>query len=122
MLDLKFIRDNIDLVRDAVKKRADTAPLDEILELDRQRRQKIIELEDLRHERKESARTRKGDKEAAEEGRDLRIMIKSLEEEVRNLDNQLAELLLQVPNIPHSSVPVGKDESANIVARSWGEI
>ncbi|MFC1987526.1 serine--tRNA ligase [Chloroflexota bacterium] len=121
MLDLKFIRDNIDLVREAIARRQDIAPLDEILELDAERRQKIIELEDLRHERKESARTRKGDKEAAEAGRDLRVMIKSLEEEVRNLDNQLAELLLQVPNIPHSSVPVGKDESDNVIVRSWGK-
>ncbi len=122
MLDLKYIRDNADMVREAMAKRKDSAPIDEILELDTQRRQKIIELEDLRHERKESARTRQGDKEANEEGRDLRVMIKGLEEEVRNLDNQLAELLLQVPNIPHASVPVGQDESANIVARSWGEI
>ncbi|MFC1932999.1 serine--tRNA ligase [Chloroflexota bacterium] len=122
MLDLKFIRENIDLVREAIAKRHDTAPLDEILELDAERRQKIIELEDLRHERKESARKRKGDKEAAEEGRDLRIMIKGLEEEVRNLDNQLEALLLQVPNIPHSSVPLGKGESDNIEVRSWGEL
>ncbi len=121
MLDLKFIRENEELVRKAIANRKDTAPLDEILELDSERRKKLLELEDLRHERKESAQKRKMDKEAAEEGRDLRIMIKGLEEEVRNLDNQLEELLLQVPNIPHSSVPVGKDESANIVVRSWGE-
>ena len=94
---------------------------DEILELDSERRQKVVELEDLRHERKETARQRKTDKETAEAGRDLRTMIKGLEEEVKNLDNQLQELLLQVPNIPHLSVPSGKDESDNIVVRSWGE-
>ena len=121
MLDLRFIRENIDLVQEAVDKRQDTAPLDEILELDAQRRQKILELEDLRHARKEAARERKIDKETAEEGRDLRTMIKGLEDEVRNLDNQLEELLLQVPNIPHSSVPVGEDETDNVAVRSWGE-
>ena len=77
MLDLKFIRENIDQVREAIAKRQDTAPLDEILGLDSKRRQKIIELEDLRHTRKEVSREQK---EVAEEGRDLRTMIKGLEE------------------------------------------
>ena len=121
MLDLKFIRENINLVREAVAKRQDTAPLDEILELDSERRQRILELESLRHERKEAARKRKMDKGTEEEGRDLRTMIKGLEKEVRSLDNQLEELLLQVPNIPHPSVPSGKDESDSVVVRSWGE-
>jgi len=121
MLDLKFICENTDLVRQAIANRQDTAPLDEILELDRERRQKLLELEGLRHERKEAARQRKTDKETAEAGRDLRVMIKGLEEEVKSLDKQLEELLLQVPNIPHPTVPVGRGEEDNIVVRSWGE-
>ncbi len=122
MLDLKFIRENADLVREAITNRKDTAPLDEILELDTERRQKILELEDLRRERKERARQRKTDEETTEVGRDLRVMIKGLEEEVKSLNDQLQELLLQVPNIPHPSVPSGKDEKDNIVVRSWGEL
>src|SRR3972149_5896739 len=106
MLDLKFIRDHINLVRVAMANRHDAAPLDEILQLDSERRQKIIELEDLRHERKEASKERRTDKTSTEEGRDLRAIIKSLEDEVRNLDLQLQELLLQVPNMPHLSVPV----------------
>jgi seryl-tRNA synthetase len=121
MLDLKFIRENIELVRQAIEKRQDTAPLDEILHLDSERRQRILELESLRHERKEASRERKTDQETVEEGRDLRAMIRGLEEEARNLDKQLEELLLQVPNIPHPTVPAGKDESDNVVVRSWGE-
>jgi len=119
MLDLKFIRENIDQVREAVARRQDTAPLDEILELDAERRKKILELEDLRHTRKEVSREKK--KEMAEEGRDLRVMIRGLEEEVRGIDEQLEELLLQVPNIPHPSVPIGRGEKDNVVVRSWGE-
>ncbi len=119
MLDLKFIRENIDLVREAVASRQDTAPLDEIIALDAERRQRILGLEELRHTRKEASRERQ--QASPDEGRDLRARIKGIEEEVRSLDNQLRDLLLQVPNIPHPSVPVGKDESDNIVVRSWGE-
>jgi seryl-tRNA synthetase len=121
MLDLKFIRENTDLVRQAIENRRDTAPLDEILEFDQERRRKLLELESLRHQRKQSAQKRKTDKETIEEGRDLRAMIKGLEDEVRSLDNQLEELLLQVPNIPEPSVPAGKDENDSPIVRSWGE-
>ena len=118
MLDLKFIRENTSLVEESLKKRRDTAPLDEILQLDAERRQKILELESLRHTRKETARSRKTDKE---EARDLRAMIRDLEEEVKSLDSQLEELLLQVPNVPHPSVPIGTSDKDNVVVRTWGE-
>jgi len=119
MLDLKFIRENIELVRQAVADRGTDAPLDEIISLDTARRRQILELEDLRHTRKEAARDREqADKEV---GRDLRVQIKTLEDEVRSLDSQLQDLLLQVPNLPHPSIPVGKDESENPVVRMWGE-
>jgi seryl-tRNA synthetase len=116
MLDLKFIRENIDQVRQAVANRQDIAPLDEILKLDQERRQKMRELDNLRQARKTVAREREREK-----GRDLRVMIRDLEEEVRRLDKQLEELLLQVPNIPELSVPVGKDERDSSIVRSWGE-
>jgi len=122
MLDLRFIRENVALVQQAVANRQDSAPLDEILQLDSERRQKILELEDLRHERKEVSRKGKVDKAVAEEGRDLRTMIRGMEEEVRHIDDQLEELLLQVPNIHHNSVPVGKDEEDNVAVHSWGEV
>ena len=121
MLDLKFIRDNTDTVRQVLKNRQDSAPLDEILQLDSERRQKILELESLRHTRKETARERKTDKETTEEARDLRVMIRELEKEVRQLDTQLGELLLQVPNVLHPAVPVGSGEEDNVVVRTWGE-
>ena len=121
MLDLRFIRENIDLVRQAIANRQDTAPLDEILELDRERRQKVLELEGLRRTRKEAGRERKMAEETLEQGRLLRARIRTLEEAVRNLDNQLEELLLQVPNIPSPAVPVGVDEGDNVVMRWGGE-
>ncbi|MBA7578948.1 Serine--tRNA ligase [subsurface metagenome] len=103
-------------MRQAIADRRDTAPLDEILDLDAKRRQKMRELDELRQARKTIAREREKEK-----GRDLRAMIKGLEEEVRRLDEQIKDLLLQLPNIPHPTTPVGKDEGDNPVIRSWGE-
>jgi len=118
VLDLRFIRENPELVREALAKRHDSAPLDEILELDRERRQRVTELEDLRHERKDISRQRAPAKDA---GRQLRDKIRMLEAAVRDLDEQLEQLLLQMPNIPHPTVPAGRGEADNVVVRSWGE-
>jgi seryl-tRNA synthetase len=120
MLDLKFIRENPDVVRQAMVNRQEkSSPLDEILQLDTERRQKMTELEDLRRNRKQASKERQAD--AAEEGRALRAKIHDLEETVNNLDVKLHELLLQMPNIPSAQVPVGKDSSENVVVRTWGE-
>ena len=119
MLDLKFIRENPEVVRQAIANRHDTAPLDEILQLDGERRRKMTELEDMRRSRKQASRERQA--EAAEEGRALRTKIRDLEEELKNLDANLTDLLLQMPNIPSPQVPIGKDSSENVVVRSWGE-
>ncbi len=121
MLDLKYIRDNLETVKKAISSRQDSAPLDEIIRLDTERRGKVSELEELRRKRKEAARERKQDEASIEEGRNLRSLINNLEEEVRDLDGRLEELLLQVPNIPHESTPLGKGEEDNVPVRSWGE-
>ncbi|MBI4286657.1 MAG: serine--tRNA ligase [Chloroflexi bacterium] len=121
MLDLRFIREQPDLVRQAVASRHDTAPLEEVLRLDAQRRERLLELEDLRHRRKEAARQRPTDEAAAEAGRDLRLVIKDHEDKVKELDEKLLELLLQVPNVPDASVPPGNGPEDNVIVRSWGE-
>jgi len=118
MLDIKYIRENPEIVRQAVANRHDSAPIDEIIKLDTQRRQKVGELDNLRQERKAISKERE---KAQERGRALRAEIQNLEEEVRRLDEQLEELLLQVPNIPQPDVPLGKDDSDNVTIRTWGE-
>ena len=124
MLDLKFIRDNPEIVRQAVKNRQDTAPIDEILELDGQRRAKIIELEELRRSRKTASKQYQAaaasGQETAAAGRDLRSVIRSLEDEVQELDAKMQSLLLQVPNLPDSSIPVGKGDDDDVFGRTWG--
>jgi len=118
MLDLRFIRENADAVREAVANRNDSAPIDDIVQLDAERRWKVQELEDLRRSRKDLARDRQA---SAEKGRELRSQIHDLEKTVRDIEQKLNDLLLQVPNIPDPSVPVGKDEEDNIMVRQWGE-
>lgn len=119
MLDIKFIRENAETVRQALILRNDQAPLDDILALDTERRQKSQELEELRRARKEAARHSQG--EASIQGRELRDHIKILEDRVREIDIRLNELILQIPNIPQPSVPAGKSEDDNIVIRHHGE-
>jgi seryl-tRNA synthetase len=116
MLDLKFIRENPELVLKAIENRHDTTPVDAVLRLDAERRQKINQLDSLRQERKAVSRER-----AQERGRELRAEIQQMEEEVRKLDAQLEELLLQLPNIPEPDVPVGRDDADNVTIRTWKE-
>jgi seryl-tRNA synthetase len=118
MLDLKFIRENPELVKKAVADRHDSAPVDEILRLDSERRQSMTKLDGLRQERKNVSKERE---KAQERGRALRGEIQTLEEATNKLDAQLNDLLLQVPNIPQSDVPLGTGSEDNKVIRAWGE-
>src|ERR1035437_9943082 len=120
MIDIKLIRDNTQLVREAIEKRHDdTTTLDKILELDETRRKALGELDELRRQRKLIAGERSED--AATRGRDLRVRIKELEDSSGAIEQQLNDLLLQIPNIPDARVPIGKDDSENPVVQSWGE-
>jgi seryl-tRNA synthetase len=114
MFDLKLIRDNPDLVREALAHRKDSGPVDEILALDTERRQKLTQLEELRH-------ARKGGKMAPEEGRKLRDQLTALETETNEMDAKMKDYLLRVPNLPDASVPVGSSEEDNVVVRTIGE-
>ncbi len=119
MLDIKFIRENADTVRRALAARNDKAPLDDILCLDGERRRLNQELEELRRDRKTAARQSQG--EASEGGRGLRERIKLAEDRMREIECRLEELILQVPNIPQASVPLGTCEEDNVVVRSHGQ-
>ena len=121
MLDIKLVREKPDLVRQAVENRHDKAPLDELLSTDSERRKRTAELEELRRVHKEMSKQRQQDQAALEAGRQRRDLMKALEEEVTKLDDKIKELMLQVPNIPQPSVPVGASSDDNKVLRNWGE-
>ena len=125
MLDIKFIRESPDLVRQAVEKRGDSVPLDEIIKLDERHRRLLQQVEGLRAERNETSKqlSRMADKppQLITDMRQLGEQIASLEKEVAHAGAEVNDLLLMLPNIPASDVPVGHDEQDNVVVRSWGE-
>lgn len=127
MLDLNFIREHPDQVKEALVKLNETAPIDEILETDERRRQLLVEVEGLRARRnavsKEIARMQDPAEREAKiaEMRQVGDRIALLEDELREVEKRLYELQLQVPNMPHPSVPVGPDESHNVVIRQEGQ-
>jgi len=125
MLDTKLIRDNLDLVRQALDKRGDSAQLDEITKLDERRRHLLHEMETLRAQRNEVSKQLGGmaDKppQLIADMRQLGDRITSLQTEIGQVGGQLEDHLLRLPNLPAADVPVGKDERDNIVVRSWGK-
>ena len=127
MLDLNFIREHPDQVREALVKLNTEAPLDAILELDAERRELLQAVEALRAERnivsKEIGRLKESAARQAKiaEMRQVGERIQALDDRLRRVEEALHEALLQMPNMPHPSVPVGPDESHNVVVRTEGE-
>ncbi|OPZ74676.1 MAG: Serine--tRNA ligase [Firmicutes bacterium ADurb.Bin456] len=128
MLDLKFVRNNPQIVQNALLKRGTAITLDEFLELDQERREKLFVVEQMKNRRnvvsEEIGRLKKAGKEAPEmvlEMRDLSQQIKEIDESNKKLEEKLQEILLDIPNIPHDTVPVGQSEADNKVVRTWGK-
>ena len=125
MLDLKYIREHPKEVKEALIKRNEIAPIEEILELDERRRTLLADAQGLKHQRnttsKEISRMKEKDQVLIEEMRRLGDEIKALDQEIKSIEEELNRLLLQLPNLPHPSVPVGKDESENVEVRQEGE-
>jgi seryl-tRNA synthetase len=128
MLDLKFIRENQDIVREAIRKKRSDLPLDELLDLDRsvmQDRQLIQDLRETQNrvsKRVRDAATAEVKQALIAEGRSLGDDIAQRENQLKTTDEKLRELLLRVPNIPDDSVPEGSGEDENVAVRHWGEI
>ncbi|MBI4294723.1 MAG: serine--tRNA ligase [Chloroflexi bacterium] len=134
MLALQFIRDHADLVQQALEKRHDTAPLDQILELDARRRSMLVQVESLRAQHRDKSKrigALMSEKASApapeaeqlkEEARQASGKISALQEGLGAVEAQINDLLLLLPNIPHPSVPVGQGEATNVLVRSWGQL
>lgn len=127
MLDLKFVRQNRDSVERALALRHVDINLDRFIRLDDERRRALAEMEGMKAEinRVSQAigqlkRAGKDDPQQVAAMRDLKEKIKSAEERVRLLEDDLTMELLHIPNIPHESVPPGKGDADNVEIRRWG--
>ncbi len=125
MLDIKFIRDNLEVVKQSLADRNLKLDLDRFISIDQGRRKKLTEIEDLRSQQNKAndkiSAILKDKKDASSDiaaMKDISSRVGSLESELRLLEDELGKLALTIPNIPHASIPRG-DPSCNKVVRSW---
>ncbi len=128
MLDLKALRENPDQFKKALaKKKVKSEPLDQILQLDTKRRELMPEVENLQAEiNKISKDIPKSDAETrnklVEKSKELKEKLKEFEPQLAELEAKQYDILAGIPNIPHDSVPEGKDENDNVEVKKWGVI
>lgn len=127
MLEIKFVRQNLSIVQKALSDRGKSADLETLSRCDADRRTVLLELEELRCRRNTVSEQIAAMKKAGEDAqnrvaemRDVSVRIKSLEKKLVDFEEQLQEIILGIPNIPHASVPVGKDSSDNPVYKTCG--
>jgi seryl-tRNA synthetase len=130
MLDLKFVREKLEKVKQALRNRGLDLSLDEFVQKDMERRALIVRLDELRHERNTLSqevglKMKAGHKEEAQP---LREQVTLINEEIKNIEERVAEydpwvrdFLLNLPNLPHESVPVGASSDDNPVVKTWGK-
>jgi seryl-tRNA synthetase len=129
MLDIELLRKNPEFVKERLRLRREDYPrlVDEVLRLDEERRSIIRELEALRAERNALSKEIGKRKSKGEQTAELESKVKEIKEKIEDLEDKLSEVeeqlkrvMLSIPNIPHQSVPVGKDETENVEVRRWG--
>lgn len=116
MLDIRFIRENPDIVKQAAKDKRVEIDVDEVLALDKEYRALLTEIEDLRKQRNEASKARD-----IEKGKGLKGALTEREQEIDDVKGRLDPLLRGLPNIPSEDTPVGPDESGNVVIKKVGE-
>jgi seryl-tRNA synthetase len=129
MLEAKYIREHLDEVRDRLARRGQAVNFDQFLLIDGERRKNLQEWERLRALQKKVSDEVSKKKKEGQEASELIAEMKKVSQEMKDLDvvvqekeKALQDFLLTVPNLPHSSVPVGKDSADNVEVRRWGEI
>jgi seryl-tRNA synthetase len=127
MLDLKFVRENLDQIAQMLQNRRMDADLSRFQELDDKRRQILRDVEQLKYRRntasEEISRLKKEKREGTERIEEMRVVsqeIKVLDQELASIEQQFKDCLLLIPNLPHASVPVGVNEQDNPVVKTWG--
>ncbi|KKM11549.1 seryl-tRNA synthetase [Clostridiales bacterium PH28_bin88] len=128
MLDLKFVRNNPEVVAEGLRKRGANISLDQFLELDQKWRATLAQTEQLKSQRnnvsEEIARKKAAGQDASGlimSMKDVSQQIKELDEGLKAIEGEMEQVLLTIPNIPHETVPVGTSDADNKVVRTWGE-
>ena len=116
MLDIKYIRDNLEICKKAAKNKGRDVDWNGILALDDKRRELIGTSEKLREERNKITRDQQT------RGKSIKQELKAIEDELRGVEEKFGLLMLTVPNVPDKSVPVGKDASGNVEVKKWGKV
>jgi len=130
MLDIRFIRENSELVKKKLESRGSDIDLSVFLSIDEKRREVLQKIEVLRAQRNrasdEIAKLKKEKKEVDPSVfasmKELSSQVKALDEELKNVEQETNDFLLTIPNMPHDSVPVGRTEEDNETVRTWGEV
>jgi seryl-tRNA synthetase len=120
MLDINFIRNNAEVVKKACKNKNIDVNVDKVLELDKKKREIMTEMEMLRAEQNKISRGGKDNLALISQAKEIKEKLKQMGPELENVDFELKNLLLILPNIPFEEVPVGKDDSQNKVLRKVG--
>ncbi|MBI3366419.1 serine--tRNA ligase [Candidatus Roizmanbacteria bacterium] len=120
MLSIDFIRQNKRKVLEAAKNKNREIELDKLLSLDDNRRKLIQKVQELREERNVLAK--KGKPVHASRGKDIKESIKKLEDELKNIEIEIDQLILFIPNVPLAEVPIGHDSSVNKEIKKWGDV
>ncbi len=128
MLEIKFVRQNLSFVQKALLNRGAAIDLDLFKETDERRRATLFEIEELRHHRNTVSDQIARMKKSGENADDIVLKMRDVSEKIKRLEKRLSEdeetihkALMEIPNIPHDSVPVGKDETENTVIKQVGE-
>jgi len=128
MLDLKYLRNHLDAVKEAIKNRGNKIDLGLFSKLEEERRKLLFEVEQHKFTRNRVSEEIAEMKRRGESGEEKILEMRKLSQEIKELDarvsqveQELQDFLLNIPNIPHKTVPIGKDETDNPVVRSWGE-
>jgi len=120
MLDINFIRENPEKVKSACKNKNVQVSVDLILDLDKEKRGLMTEMETLKAEQNKISRGGKDNNVLISQAKEIKEKIKQMEPELEKIDAELKNLLLQLPNVPFDDVPVGKDDSKNVVLKKVG--
>ena len=127
MLELKFIRNNIEFLEEMLKNRGSSDTLSEFEQLDAERRDLLTKVETLKHKKNNASAEVARKKQAKEDCNDIIAEmglvskeIKEIESKLVNIDGDITKIQLNLPNVPHESTPLGKSEDDNVEIRTWG--